>query len=51
MDAEEAWYRAGDAELGQRQTLVQGPDGYLLRLAEPLGARPVSCRPDGPPAA
>ena len=37
----EAWYRAGDVEVGQRQFLVQDPDGYLVRLAEYLGERPL----------
>ena len=35
----EAWYRVGDAEHGQRECLVQDPDGYLIRLAEDLGIR------------
>lgn len=35
----EAWYRAGDCERGQRQFLVQDPDGYLLRFIEDLGIR------------
>ena len=35
----EAWYRVGAAEEGQRECLVQDPDGYLLRLAESLGRR------------
>ena len=39
---EERWYRAGDHETGQRQFLVQDPDGYLLRLCQPLGRRPVA---------
>ena len=34
-----AWYRVGDAEHGQRECLVQDPDGYLVRLAENLGTR------------
>ncbi|KAA9010600.1 bleomycin resistance protein [Histidinibacterium aquaticum] len=34
---EDAWYRAGDRYLGQRQFVVADPDGYLLRFAEPLG--------------
>lgn len=38
---EDAWYRAGDVEVGQRQFLVQDPDGYLLRLVERLGERPL----------
>ncbi len=37
---EEKWYRDGAQEHGQRQFLVQDPDGYLLRLAETLGTRP-----------
>lgn len=36
---EEAWYRAGDRELGSREFLVQDPDGYLLRFAQDLGSR------------
>jgi catechol 2,3-dioxygenase-like lactoylglutathione lyase family enzyme len=35
----EAWYRTGDREGGQREFLVQDPDGYLLRFAEDLGTR------------
>jgi catechol 2,3-dioxygenase-like lactoylglutathione lyase family enzyme len=35
----EAWYRADDRELGQRQFLVQDPDGYLLRFCQDLGER------------
>ena len=39
MAPEEKWYRAGDRETGVRQFIVQDPDGYLLRFAEPLGER------------
>jgi catechol 2,3-dioxygenase-like lactoylglutathione lyase family enzyme len=35
----EAWYRAGDREVGQRQFLVQDPDGYLLRFCQNIGER------------
>ena len=35
----EAWYRVGDEEHGQREFLVQDPDGYLMRFAEGLGIR------------
>ncbi|MDE4911089.1 VOC family protein [Methylobacterium sp. 092160098-2] len=35
----EAWYRTGPVEGGQRECLVQDPDGYLVRLAESLGHR------------
>lgn len=37
---EEKWYRADDFELGNRQFIVQDPDGYLLRFFEDLGERP-----------
>ena len=40
-DVEDAWYRAGDVEAGQRQFIVQDPDGYLVRLVQRLGERPV----------
>lgn len=36
----ESWYATGDTEEGQREFLVQDPDGYLLRLCEVLGGRP-----------
>ena len=39
MKPEEAWYRVDDRESGQRQFLVQDPDGYLLRLMQWLGDR------------
>ena len=41
MGIEEKWYRVSDHERGQRQFLVQDPDGYLLRLATPLGVRQI----------
>jgi catechol 2,3-dioxygenase-like lactoylglutathione lyase family enzyme len=41
MEPEEKWYRVSDHERGQRQFLVQDPDGYLLRLVAPLGVRPI----------
>lgn len=34
---EEAWYRVGDLYSGNRQFLVQDPDGYLLRMFRDLG--------------
>ena len=42
MPVEAAWYRSGDQEIGQRQFVVADPDGYMLRLAEPLGLRPLA---------
>jgi catechol 2,3-dioxygenase-like lactoylglutathione lyase family enzyme len=38
---EEHWYRGDDILYGQRNFLVQDPDGYLLRFAEKLGTKPV----------
>ncbi|MDQ0653366.1 bleomycin resistance protein [Pseudomonas cedrina] len=35
------WYRAEQVEAGQREFIVQDPDGYLVRLVERLGERPV----------
>ena len=51
MAPEETWYRKGNRETGQRQFLVQDPDGYLVRLAESLGERPASRPPSDEPAA
>lgn len=42
VEVEERWYRADDVEFGQKQFLVQDPDGYLLRLIEHLGERKVA---------
>ena len=42
METEEKWYRKGNTEVGNRQFLVQDPDGYLLRFTEDLGERPPS---------
>ena len=36
---EEAWYRSDETYSGNRQFLVQDPDGYLLRMFEDLGER------------
>ncbi|HEV8389743.1 MAG TPA: hypothetical protein VGQ35_07860 [Dongiaceae bacterium] len=38
---EEAWYRSGGRYSGNRQFLVQDPDGYLLRMFEDLGEQAV----------
>lgn len=38
----ETWYRVGNEEYGQREFLVQDPDGYLMRFAERLGIRAPS---------
>lgn len=41
MDMEDAWYRRNDHEVGNRQFLLQDPDGYLLRFFQHLGERPI----------
>ncbi len=38
---EENWYRQDDALHGNREFLVQDPDGYLLRFSEYLGTKPA----------
>lgn len=35
----ERWYPKQDHETGQRQFIVADPDGYLIRMFEPLGLR------------
>jgi catechol 2,3-dioxygenase-like lactoylglutathione lyase family enzyme len=40
-DCKDTWYRADDVEVGQREFIVQDPDGYLVRLVERLGERQV----------
>lgn len=37
----DTWYRANNVEVGQRELIVQDPDGYLVRLVERLGERPA----------
>ncbi|UNM17398.1 VOC family protein [Pseudomonas sp. ArH3a] len=37
--SKDVWYREGEIEVGQREFLVQDPDGYLVRLVERLGER------------
>ncbi len=38
---EENWYRQNSEMHGNREFLVQDPDGYLLRFSEYLGTKPV----------
>lgn len=39
VELEENWYRQDDKYLGNKEFLVQDPDGYLLRFSEDLGSR------------
>jgi predicted lactoylglutathione lyase len=41
FEMEENWYRQDNKLLGNKEFLVQDPDGYLLRFAEDLGEREV----------
>lgn len=39
FDIEENWYRQNNKLLGNKEFLVQDPDGYLLRFSEDLGEK------------
>ena len=39
LPIEEKWYRADELYVGNKQFIVQDPDGYLLRFAEDLVER------------
>ena len=39
IDMDENWYRQDDKLLGNKEFLVQDPDGYLLRFFEDLGSK------------
>ena len=41
-DVEENWYRQDDKLLGNREFLVQDPDGYLIRFSEDLGEKNIN---------
>ena len=41
FDIEENWYRQNNKLLGNREFLVQDPDGYLLRFSEDLGEKEI----------
>lgn len=36
---EDQWYRVADRYVGNRQFVIQDPDGYFLRFAQDLGSR------------
>jgi catechol 2,3-dioxygenase-like lactoylglutathione lyase family enzyme len=38
-DSKDIWRRTGDIESGNREFLIQDPDGYLLRFTQYLGER------------
>jgi predicted enzyme related to lactoylglutathione lyase len=39
MDIKENWYTVNDKQYGNKEFLVQDPDGYLLRFSENLGIK------------
>ena len=41
FDVEENWYRKDNKLLGNKEFLVQDPDGYLLRFSEDLGEKEI----------
>ena len=41
FDIEENWYRQDSKLLGNKEFLIQDPDGYLLRFSEDLGEKEV----------
>ena len=41
FDIEENWYRQGGKLLGNKEFLIQDPDGYLLRFSEDLGEKEI----------
>jgi len=41
LELEEKWYRIGEEQAGNRQFVVEDPDGYLLRFYQDLGRKPA----------
>ena len=41
FEIEENWYRQDNKLLGNKEFLVQDPDGYLLRFSEDLGIKEI----------
>lgn len=41
FDIETNWYRQNNKLLGNKEFLVQDPDGYLLRFSEDLGEKQI----------
>jgi catechol 2,3-dioxygenase-like lactoylglutathione lyase family enzyme len=41
LELEDRWYRRDGELLGNRQFVVQDPDGYLLRFFQDIGTRPA----------
>ena len=41
FEMEENWYRQDDKLLGNKEFLVQDPDGYLIRFSQDLGEKEI----------
>ena len=41
FEMEENWYRQDNKLLGNKEFLIQDPDGYLLRFSEDLGEKSI----------
>lgn len=41
FEIEENWYRQDNRLLGNKEFLIQDPDGYLIRFSEDLGVKDV----------
>lgn len=41
-ESKDIWRRTGDVQSGQREFLIQDPDGYLLRFTQCLGEKPLN---------
>ncbi len=41
LPMDEKWYRQDERLAGNRQFIVQDPDGYLLRFFRDMGSRPA----------
>ena len=41
VEPKENWYRQDNKLLGNKEFLVQDPDGYLLRFSEDIGTKPL----------
>lgn len=42
LELEDRWYRQDELAFGNRQFVIQDPDGYLLRFFQDLGSRPAA---------
>lgn len=42
FEIEENWYRQNDKLLGNKEFLIQDPDGYLLRFSQDLGEKEIT---------